>query len=294
VATPIRLYLENPPDLDATYADIRVERATAAAPGTFAEVATVPIDPLSRYSTYLDNAGEVDSWYRYRYRTTGALFSAYKPSNAGHQGGIFMVRAYVRAQLPLSGSGSDPELTDALIDQWTGFALRDLYGLGLWTPVTVDVVGIDNPLSPTEPTYDYDIPATVEDVYEVWELADTSLRRREIVDGWTQLGRSLRFPFTWRPSVGGTYRVTGKGYYTEVGQLSAGELSVLYHVVMGYYLRWKRDQMMNFKPFESKPRDNAIRPGDIRDALAEQEQKAMTLAARLIPEEPQKASGRAY
>jgi hypothetical protein len=52
--------------------------------------------------------------------------------------------------------------------------------------------------------------------------------------------------------------------------------------------------MMNFKPFESKPRDNAIRPGDIRDALAEQEQKAMTLAARLIPEEPQKASGRAY
>lgn len=294
MATPIRLYLENPPDSDDTYASIQLERAPDAAgvPGAFALVSTTAIDPKHDYTFVEDAGGSALHWYRYRYVKTGGDTSAvYKPSATGQQGGIFAVRGFVKSEIP-----NDPDLTDPLIDQWIDLAFGEMYGLGIWTPVetTLTITAEAGDVTQAEMEYALDRPAI--DVYEVWENYRSPLqtRRSELVDGWTQSGNKVRFPLSWTPTIGGSYLVVAKGEYSDVGQLTNDYLPILSNLVFAAYAMWKRKQMANFKPFDSKVSEISMRPGDLKQLADDHRAIAEKLASRVANEEPPKGQGRAY
>lgn len=223
-----------PSDGVATYQRWRIERApdSAGSPGAYAEIVNQALDAFNENQVYIDSAGAVDSWYRYRYSNTGLTVNS--TYSGGRQAGSYTVRDWLQADIP------DADITPALWDQWRDMAIQEFRGKGIGRPVRYPVS-----ITPSSTTDEmHDLPAEIRNVVRV----DVYYGSNWITSTpqYHQWGRQIRI---FKPVTTLTYKLWGIGEIRTLADIDDELFPLLYWYMRLKYLDFRLHERERSRAF---------------------------------------------
>jgi len=229
----LTLEIRNPKDLDTTYDQIEINRATSQG-GSYSIIkADLDIDistasDLSQgYTVYSDTDGDTDKWYKFRYRN-GSTYSQY--SNE-YQGGTCEMDARFRIEMADNNS-NDYFFTNATVANFRKDAIYSLY------PYTWNEA-IDETLTTLAGTVKYSFPYGVTRVNDIDFVDSTDGSIINSPSNWKP--RAKQIIFTQVPPVGYIMRL-----YVDKMFLKISEVPEVFDEYILDYMKYKA-----YKVFEA-------------------------------------------
>lgn len=195
----ILIELRNPPDLDATFDQLEIERATELG-GSYANVTTEDISVTNEtdispgYTSYDDSAGDADKYYRARF--THSVSGIDSPYTEEFRGGFDVLDALFRRRMRDTNSNKY-FFTDNDVQQLRINAIGSL-----WPAVWIETY--DESLTTDGTTMKFTFPSGVFRVNNV-EFLDSSGNLAATPGGWSVRGKEIIFRSA--PSNGYTLRL---------------------------------------------------------------------------------------
>lgn len=203
--------VRNPPDLTDTYASIELHSAsekggTYSIVGSAETIDTAYVTDLSAgYTSITDSSGDNDTWYKYRYKTSGG---SYSPWSHEFKGDSSFMQARFRANMK-DDEEEDYFFSETELREWEKDAINSL-----WPDTWIEV--IDETLSTDGSTEKFNFPIGITRVDDI-ELINSNNEVAGRPHGWKQRGR--QFIFDYAPANGYTFRLYADKRFTKLAEI---------------------------------------------------------------------------
>lgn len=237
----------NPKDIE-TFPYIRVQRADDAAfTVAVATVSTALADTANESTLFIDTAGTTSTYYRHRGQDD-AIGTTFTDWSTAILYGDYLVRQQIIRDVSVLGvvpSGIDNNDWDT----WRDETLIDMQAKGLGRPATIQ----DMTFTASQDAWK-DLNSDIRRVtsVEVWRSTTdywTTIR------GWDQRGRQLRI---YKPLGSGfIYKVYGRGELRDLNDLDDELFGVLYWGMRWKYILKRGAELLDFRPYLGKTKQNS-------------------------------------
>jgi len=205
--------IRNPKDLVTTYDQIEIQRGLAANGSDMADIVTnlaidtsKATDLSTGFTSYLDNTGTADHYYRFRYKIS--LSSAYSSYSDIFQAGTTIMHTRFRRKMR-DTNPANYFFTNDDISMYLQLAIYKLY------PHTYNEV-IDESLSPLVNTWKYSFPTGVQRVNNI-EFLDTAGNVVFSPRSWTI--RAKQIIFSGLPPTGYVMRLYADKMFQKLAEI---------------------------------------------------------------------------